>query len=208
MSCLIKICGLKYAASVNAAVEAGADAVGFVFAKSVRQVTVRHATFIAANVPEHILRVAVMKHPSVEEWEEVQTIFCPDILQTDAEDFRYLEVRDDITKWPVIREGKVPGNGDLPGTFVYEGVASGQGATVDWSIAGKLAERARLILAGGLGPGNVADAIRQVGPFGVDVSSAVESAPGAKDPDLIRAFIEAVRATPNPGSNQSQGHCE
>ncbi len=208
MSCLIKICGLKYAASVDAAVEAGADAVGFVFAKSVRQVTVPHATFIAANVPEHILRVAVMKHPSVEEWEEVQTIFCPDILQTDAEDFRYLEVRDDITKWPVIREGKVPGSGDLPGTFVYEGVASGQGATVDWSIAGKLAERARLILAGGLGPENVADAIRQVGPFGVDVSSAVESAPGAKDPDLIRAFIEAVRATPNPGSNQSQGHCE
>jgi len=208
VSCLIKICGLKYAASVDAAVEAGADAVGFVFAKSVRQVTVRQATFIAANVPEHILRVAVMKHPSVEEWEEVQTIFCPDILQTDAEDFRYLEVRDDITKWPVIREGKVPGNGDLPGTFVYEGVASGQGATVDWSIAGKLAERARLILAGGLGPENVADAIRQVGPFGVDVSSAVESAPGAKDPDLIRAFIEAVRATPNPGSNQIQGHCE
>lgn len=208
MSCLIKICGLKYAASVDAAVEAGADAVGFVFAKSVRQVTVPHATFIAANVPEHILRVAVMKHPSVEEWEEVQTIFCPDILQTDAEDFRYLEVRDDITKWPVIREGKVPGNGDLPGTFVYEGLASGQGATVDWSIAGKLAERARLILAGGLGPENVADAIRQVRPFGVDVSSAVESAPGVKDPDLIRAFIEAVRATPNPGSNQSQGHCE
>ncbi len=208
MSCLIKICGLTYAASVDAAVEAGADAVGFVFAKSVRQVTVPHATFIAANVPEHILRVAVMKHPSVEEWEEVQTIFCPDILQTDAEDFRYLEVPDDITKWPVIREGKVLGNGDLPGTFVYEGVESGQGATVDWSIAGKLAERARLILAGGLGPENVADAIRQVGPFGVDVSSAVESAPGAKDPDLIRAFIEAVRATPNPGSNQSQGHCE
>ena len=208
MSCLIKICGLKYAASVDAAVEAGADAVGFVFAKSLRQVTVPHATFIAANVPEHILRVAVMKHPSVEEWEEVQTIFCPDILQTDAEDFRYLEVRDDITKWPVIREGKVPRNGDLPGTFVYEGVASGLGATVDWSIAGKLAERARLILAGGLGPENVADAIRQVGPFGVDVSSAVESAPGVKDPDLIRAFIEAVRATPDPGSNQSQGHCE
>ncbi len=208
MSCLIKICGLKYAASVDAAVEAGADAVGFVFAKSVRQVTVPHATFIAANVPEHILRVAVMKHPSVEEWEEVQTIFCPDILQTDAEDFQYLEVPDDIKKWPVIREGTVPGNRDLPGTFVYEGVASGQGATVDWSIAGKLAERARLILAGGLGPENVADAIRQVGPFGVDVSSAVESAPGVKDPDLIRAFIEAVRATPNPGSNQSQGHCE
>jgi len=202
VSCLIKICGLKHAASVEAAVEAGADAVGFVFAKSVRRVTARHATFIAANVPEHILRVAVMQHPSVEEWEEVQTIFCPDILQTDAEDFRYLEVPDDITRWPVIREGGVPGNGDLPGTFVYEGVESGQGETVDWNTAARLAERARLILAGGLSSENVADAIRQVGPFGVDVSSAVESSPGAKDPDMIRAFIEAVRTTGNKGHGQ------
>lgn len=202
MSCLIKICGLKHAASVEAAVEAGADAVGFVFAKSVRRVTARHATFIAANVPEHILRVAVMQHPSVEEWEEVQTIFCPDILQTDAEDFRYLEVPDDITRWPVIREGEIPGHADLPDTFVYEGVESGQGETVDWNTAARLAERARLILAGGLSSENVADAIRQVGPFGVDVSSAVESSPGAKDPDMIRTFIEAVRTTGNKGHGQ------
>ena len=191
---------MKHAASVDAAVEAGADAIGFVFAKSLRRVTARHATFIAANVPEHILRVAVMRHPSVEEWEEVRTNFCPHILQTDAEDFRYLDVPDDITKWPVIRAGKVPGNGDLPSTFVYEGAESGQGETVDWSIAGRLAKRAKLILAGGLSPENVADAIRLVRPFGVDVSSAVESSPGVKDPDRIRAFIEAVRATPNPGS--------
>ncbi len=200
MSCLVKICGLKYAATVDAAVEAGADAVGFVFAKSVRQVTARHAAFIAANVPEHILRVAVMLHPSAEEWEEVQAIFCPDVLQTDMEDLRYLDVPDDITIWPVIRHGNAPGSGDLPDTFVYEGMESGQGETVDWNVAGKLAKRARLILAGGLRPENVADAIRQVGPFGVDVSSAVESSPGKKDPDMIRAFIDTVRATPNPAS--------
>jgi len=200
MSTLVKICGLKYAAIVDVAVEAGADAVGFVFAKSARQVTARHAAFIATKVPEHILRVAVMMHPSAEEWEEVQMIFCPDVLQTDAEDFQYLDVPDDITKWPVLREGRIPGDEDLPGTFVYEGIKSGQGETVDWSTAGRLAEQAKLILAGGLGPDNVADAIRQVGPFGVDVSSAVESSPGQKDPDMIRAFIEAVRATPNPGS--------
>lgn len=200
MSCLVKICGLKYAAIVDAAVEAGADAVGFVFAKSVRQVTARHAAFIAANVPEHILRVAVMMHPAASEWDEVQTIFCPDVLQTDAEDFEYLDVPDDIMKWPVLREGKVPGNGGLPGTFVYEGARSGQGETADWSIAGGLAEQARLILAGGLSRENVADAIRQVGPYGVDVSSGVESSPGEKDSDMIRAFIAIVRATPNPGS--------
>ena len=200
MSCLVKICGLRHVATVDAACRAGADAVGFVFAKSVRQVTVRHAAFSAANVPENVLRVAVMMHPSADEWEEVQTIFCPDVLQTDAEDFEELEVPDDIKKWPVIREGSISEDGDLPNTFVYEGKTSGKGETVDWSIAADLAARSQLILGGGLSRDNVADAIRQVGPYGVDVSSAVETSPGEKDPDLIRAFIEAVRATPNPGS--------
>ncbi len=200
MTCLVKICGLKHIATVDIAVKAGADAVGFVFAESVRQVTVRHAAFIAANVPEHVLRVAVMLHPSAEEWEEVQTIFCPDVLQTDAEDFERLDVPDDIARWPVIREGSEPGEDSLPNTFVYEGKTSGQGETVDWTTASAYAKRAKLILAGGLDRDNVADAIRRVAPFGVDVSSAVESSPGEKDPDLIRAFIEIVRATPNPRS--------
>ena len=197
MSCLVKICGLKHIATVDAAVSAGADAVGFVFAKSPRQVTARHAAFIAANVPARVLRVAVMLHPSAEEWEEVQSIFCPDVLQTDADDFDQLDVPDDIKKWPVIREGSSPGLDDLPNTFVYEGKKSGQGQTVDWSTAHEIAERAEMILGGGLSEDNVAEAIRQVGPFGVDVSSAVESSSGEKDADLIRAFIETVRATPN-----------
>ena len=200
MSCLVKICGLKHIGTVDAAVVAGADAVGFVFAKSVRQVTARHAAFIASNIPEHVLRVAVMLHPTAEEWEEVQTIFCPDVLQTDADDFEALNVPEDIAKWPVIREGAVTADDDLPNTFIYEGKTSGQGEAVDWSGASILAQRSQLILAGGLKQDNVAEAIRQVGPFGVDVSSAVESAPGEKDPDMIRAFIETVRATPNPRS--------
>ena len=198
MSCLVKICGLKHVATVDAAVEAGAAAVGFVFAKSLRQVTARHAAFIAANVPENVFRVAVMLHPSADEWEEVRTIFCPDVLQTDAEDFPELDVPDDIMRWPVLREGAISDNTKVPDTFVYEGKTSGQGETVDWSIAAGLAVRSRLILAGGLSQHNVAEAICQVGPFGVDVSSAVESSPGEKDPDLIRAFIDTVSATPNP----------
>ncbi|MFQ6006712.1 MAG: N-(5'-phosphoribosyl)anthranilate isomerase [Woeseia sp.] len=200
MSCLVKICGLKHRTTVNEAVEAGADAVGFVFAKSVRQVTPRHAAFIAANVPEQVLRVAVMLHPTAEEWEEVQTIFCPDVLQTDAEDFGFLDVPDDITKWPVVRAAEDWEDGGLPDTFVYEGATSGQGETADWSAAARLAKRARLILAGGLNCRNVADAIRKVGPFGVDVSSSLETSPGEKDPDLVREFIDTVRATPNPRS--------
>lgn len=200
MSCLVKICGLKYAATVDAAVEAGVDALGFVFAESPRQVTARHAAFIAARVPEHVLRVAVMLHPTTDEWDEVQTIFCPDVLQTDVRDYQHLDIADDILRWPVIREGAVTADEELPKTFVYEGRKSGRGETVDWDIAASLARRGQLILAGGLGVENVAAAIRQVGPYGVDVSSAVESSAGEKDPDLIRAFIETVRATPNPGS--------
>ena len=149
MSCLVKICGLRHGATVDAAVQAGADAVGFVFAKSVRQVTARQAAFIAANVPEHVLRVAVMMHPTPEEWDEVLTIFCPDVLQTDAKDFRELDVPHEVARWPVIREGSIAGNGDLPNTFVYEGKTSGLGETVDWSIAASLAETSELILAGG-----------------------------------------------------------
>jgi len=198
MSCLVKICGLKHVATVDAAVQAGADAVGFVFAKSVRQVTARHATFIAANVPENVIRVAVMMHPSAAEWEEVQTIFCPDVLQTDADDFQELVVPDDVTRWPVIREGAIAEDGELPNTFVYEGKTSGQGEAVDWNFAAGFAVRSQLILGGGLSQDNVADAIREVRPYGVDVSSAVESSPGDKDPELIRAFINTVRATPNP----------
>lgn len=205
MSCLVKICGLRHGATVDAAVEAGADAVGFVFAESVRQVTARHAAFIATNVPEHVLRVAVMLHPTADEWDEVLTIFCPDVLQTDAKDFQELDVPHEVTRWPVIREGSVAGNGDLPHTFVYEGKTSGLGETVDWSVAASLAETSKLILAGGLSRDNVAEAIRQVGPFGVDVSSTLETSPGEKDPDLIRAFIDSVRATPNP---RTKGHPE
>ncbi len=205
MSCLVKICGLRHGATVDAAVQAGADAVGFVFAKSVRQVTARHAAFIATNVPEHVLRVAVMLHPTADEWDEVLTIFCPDVLQTDAKDFRELDVPHEVARWPVIREGSVAGNGDLPHTFVYEGKTSGLGETVDWSVAASLAETNQLILAGGLNRDNVAEAIRQVGPYGVDVSSALETSPGEKDPDLIRAFIDSVRATPNP---RTRGHTE
>ena len=82
----------------------------------------------------------------------------------------------------------------LPATFVYEGKASGSGTTVDWQLAAQMARRGNMILAGGLSPENVQEAIRQVAPFGVDVSSGVESSPGKKDTNRIQDFIDAVRA--------------
>lgn len=193
MTCLVKICGMRHIESVRAAVDAGADALGFVFTESPRRVSARQAALIASRVPQRVLRVAVMRHPSVEQWREVETIFCPDVLQTDAEDFDYLDVPADIVRWPVLREGTA-GTGPLPEVFVYEGASSGRGEQVDWHAAAGLARKGRMILAGGLDSNNVAAAIATVRPFGVDVSSSVESAPGVKDPELIRHFIAAVRA--------------
>jgi len=193
VSTFVKICGLGDAATVAAAVEAGADAVGFVFAESVRRVTPVRARAAAEGVPPGVRRVAVMRHPTNAEWQAVLETFRPDVLQTDAGDFAAIDVPPDVERWPVFRQGAVA-DADVPdGTYVYEGADSGTGETVDWSQAAKVARRGRMVLAGGLAPGNVGAAIAAVGPYGVDVSSGVEAEPGRKDVALIRAFIGAVR---------------
>lgn len=189
----VKICGLSSVEHVQAAIDAGADAVGFVFAESVRRVEPGHAADISNEVPDTIKRVAVMLHPTNEEWQRVLRAFRPDVLQTDADDFANLEVPADVECWPVYREGNTV-SGTVFSTFVYEGPKSGQGETVDWARAAEVARQGNMILAGGLGAANIAEAIATVRPFGVDVSSAVESAPGQKDPARIREFISAARA--------------
>lgn len=198
----VKICGLSTEKHVRVAVDAGADAVGFVFAESVRRVDPIRAAEITTGIPSSVKRVAVMLHPSNEEWQEVRQRFSPDVLQTDAEDFAALDIPDDIECWPVYREGqKVTGTfrlvTEVPVTFLYEGAKSGQGETVDWSAAAGLAGKGNMILAGGLGPDNVSEAIATAKPFGVDVSSGVELAPGQKDSDKIREFIRAAKAAGN-----------
>jgi phosphoribosylanthranilate isomerase len=194
VSVFVKICGIRDEKTAAAAVAAGADAIGFVFAKSVRQVTPGEACAAAGRVPDRVQRVAVMRHPSHAEWRSVLDEFEPDVLQTDTEDFADIDVPDTVVRWPVLRESSVQADALLPDVFVYEGADSGTGQTVDWSRAAGLAGSGRMILAGGLTPANVGAAIAAVRPWGVDVSSGVESAPGKKDERLIREFIGAVRA--------------
>jgi phosphoribosylanthranilate isomerase len=190
VSLFIKICGLRDEASVAVAVEAGANAVGFVFAESVRQVSLARAKEATANTDAK--RVAVMRHPSNELCQQVIEEFAPDVVQTDAEDFATLDIPAHIECWPVFREGDE--TVATSGVYLYEGPKSGSGETVDWSRAAEIAERGRMMLAGGLAEDNVREAIQTVRPWGVDVSSGVESLPGYKDHDLIRRFISAVRA--------------
>jgi phosphoribosylanthranilate isomerase len=192
MTVFVKICGFREAQHVAAAVEAGVDALGFVFARSVREIAPADAAAISANTPSHIKRVAVMRHPADDEWQQVLRVFSPDVLQADAEDFASLKVPDSIERWPVYREGGAAP--DVQGVYIFEGPKSGQGASVDWSQAATFAASGQMILAGGLAAHNVAKAIATARPFGVDVSSGVESAPGQKDSELIGKFVKAARA--------------
>jgi phosphoribosylanthranilate isomerase len=156
MSLFVKICGLRNAADVKAAVAAGADAVGFVFAESVRRVSPAEARDATRYLPKRVKRVAVMRHPENSEWQEVLQVFAPDVLQTDSADFDDLDVPANVERWPVIREGDPAVDGRLPAIFLYEGVQSGQGQTVDWQRAAEIAKRGKMILAGGLGIANAA----------------------------------------------------
>jgi phosphoribosylanthranilate isomerase len=191
---LVKICGMNSAVAVDAAVAAGADALGFVFAASPREVTPEQAKALCASVPAHVLRVAVMRHPHKEQWERVIEVFEPNWLQTDAEDFRWIKLPQTCTPLPVYRDSNAPADSDLPDRLLYEGTQSGSGRVADWDEAAGLARVAEVILAGGLTVDNIGDAIRFVRPWGVDASSGLERARGEKDPVLIREFVARVRA--------------
>ncbi len=195
MRLIVKICGLSTERDVAAAVAGGADAVGFVFAESPRRVTPAQARVLASVIPPDIKRVAVMCHPTSRDVAAVLDGFEPDWFQTDAVDFESIELPGSVKAVPVYRDvpGFVVEEVEEAGPIVFEGAASGVGQAVDRAVAARVADRTRVILAGGLDPGNVGEAIAQVEPWGVDVSSGVERAPGKKDPDLINAFIEAVR---------------
>ncbi|HEX2586494.1 MAG TPA: phosphoribosylanthranilate isomerase [Steroidobacteraceae bacterium] len=193
MSLWIKICGMTSAAAVHTAIEAGVNAVGFVFAPSKRQVTSQQAIDYSMHVPSHIARIAVMLHPSQALVDEVLNGFKPDVLQTDWEDLAGLSVPSQLQVLPVLRATRqLPVT--LPKRFLFEGPASGTGETADWIQAAQLATQGELVLAGGLNPSNVTDAIGNVRPYGVDVSSGVESSPGVKDVNKIVEFVNAARS--------------
>ncbi len=190
----IKICGLKSREAVAAAAAAGADAVGFVFhAESPRNLSVDEARGLQDAVPPGVERVAVFLHPSQALVESVIDAIRPDRIQVDAGDLASLQLPRAQGVLAVVRSGeRLPE--PLPVRLLLEGERSGAGEKADWSQAALVARRTQLVLAGGLDAANVADAVRMVRPFGVDVSSGVESARGVKDLSRIREFIGAARA--------------
>jgi phosphoribosylanthranilate isomerase len=187
----IKICGLTTPEAVSAALDAGVEAIGFVFADSPRRVTPEQARRLAAPARGKLRCVAVTRHPGQGLLGEILAGFQPDVLQTDAQDLEQLRLPRALELLPVLRTPT--DRRALPERLLFEGAASGAGRVCDWSTAADVARRTRLILAGGLHPGNVAEAIAAVRPFGVDVSSGVELRPGVKDPAAIERFVAAAR---------------
>ena len=187
MTVFVKICGITTPDAAHAAAESGADAVGFVFAESPRRLTPGRASELAAELPEDIEKVAVFRRPSLDEVRFVLDRFDADTVQADRPNLDGLTGHKTL---PVVRQAE-PG---LVGQrILFDSVHSGTGTRSDWASASILSQTSLLILAGGLNPNNVGQAIREVTPYGVDVSSGVESREGVKDPVLVREFVVEAR---------------
>lgn len=192
----IKICGITDGRSAAAATKAGADAIGFVFADSPRRLDPREASRIAADLPSRIGRVAVFRLPRLDEVRRVLDIFSGVIVQAEPDADLVAELG--VRFLPVLHDGDDLENeveaipSGMPVLLEAAG-CGGQGKQPDWSRASLLARQRRIMLAGGLRVDNVLEAIRVVQPWGVDVSSGVETSPGVKSSELIAAFVRTVR---------------
>lgn len=198
----IKICGITTEADALLCVGLGADALGVIFAPSPRQVSLQIATDIVRRVPEETLVVGVFRDEA-----PVRVVDIANKVGLRAVQLHGVESRHDVA-YVAERIGTVikafPATSPLISHFadygadllLIDGPSPGSGQVFDWRLADGVVDSARLIVSGGLRPDNVAGAIEQVHPFGVDVASGVESAPGVKDPLAVRAFVEAVRSVP------------
>jgi phosphoribosylanthranilate isomerase len=211
----IKICGLSDEESVDAALEAGADHVGFVFfARSPRNVTLARAGTLAARARGRAGIVALIVDADDGMLRDIVTALAPDLLQLHGKESpeRVAKIRA-LTGRPVMKAIGVAAAADLGGLQDYSGAdrllldakapsgatrPGGNGAVFDWSLLTGLSFARPWLLSGGLHAGNVGEAIRVSGAPGVDVSSGVESAPGRKDPALIHQFVAAVRTADRP----------
>jgi len=206
---LVKICGISTIEDAQHAVAAGADALGFVFwFMSPRKVDPARAAAIAAFLPDTVLRVGVFVDAPRDEMARIADDVGLDLLQLHGEEpvealaglsrpaLKAVRVGkqfspDDALRYARLAHGvvvdtRLPGETQLPG---------GTGVPFDWSLVRDLSDRVDfLMLAGGLTPENVGEAVRAVRPHAVDVSSGVERMPGRKDPARVKAFVDAARA--------------
>jgi len=201
----VKICGLTTLEDALAAVEAGADLLGFNFyPPSPRYISPAECARLAAELRKRgcsARLVGVFVNASAGEIEAILDGCALDLAQLSGDEGPELVQRLGKRAFKAIRpagpsEPDYPARAEPPAYLIdayRPGEYGGTGQTGDWRLAAELARRAPILLAGGLRSENVAAAVQQVHPWGVDVASGVESAPGRKDPDKMRAFIQSAR---------------
>src|SRR5213075_2994483 len=211
MSLIVKICGLSTPETLNVALDAGADMVGFVFfPPSPRHLDLGTACDLGNRVKRRAVKVALTVDADDAALADIVEVLQPDILQLHGRE-TVARLRDIKQKFglQVMKAVAVETAADLvslPGyaaadRILFDAVApkeatrpGGLGAVFDWHVLENLDLNLPFMVSGGLNAGNVAEAIRVTRADGVDVSSGVERAPGIKDPEMIRAFIRAARA--------------
>jgi phosphoribosylanthranilate isomerase len=200
-SIFIKVCGITSVSDALHAVEQGATALGFVlWPKSPRAVTVDRAAEIIAALPSHVMTVGVFVNEPIDGIRTVAARAHLTAVQLHGDE---PPAYADALDWPVLRAVSVDEIDVVAGAWSADTALlvdnidpvrrGGTGEAVDWIRAAGVAKTRRVVLAGGLTPENVGTAIRAVHPFGVDVSSGVESAPGVKDLDKVTQFISNAR---------------
>lgn len=200
---LVKVCGITNVRDALGAAQAGTDAVGFIFAKSLRRITPAAAKRIAAKLPDHVEKIGVFvnEKPSVIRRIAKQCGLSAVQLHGDESpsDVRMLKdlyvlkaFRVDKSFDPAVLKRYAAARAFLFDTK-EPGAYGGTGKTFDWKILERAAVRKPVVLSGGLNTKNVARAVRSVRPFAVDVSSGVERAPGKKNIRLVREFIRNAK---------------
>ncbi len=190
----VKICGLSTPEAVATAVTSGADYVGFVFAPSKRQVTLAEAHNLAKSIPDSVQKVGVFVSPSLVELEEAILSVPLDLVQVHGEFADAMAAK--LSK-PLIRAVPISGKPSQLSSqadfLLFDAPVAGSGATFDWQLLADKDISQPFFIAGGLSVENVAQAQAVFQPYGVDVSSGVET-DGNKDLAKIKAFIERVKA--------------
>lgn len=203
---IVKICGIKTLSEALAALEAGADYLGFnFFPQSVRFIEPHEFSGIASIIKKEnpsIKLVGVFVNSSADEIRSLLNTGLLDLVQLHGDESPEFCASFGNMAFKAYRglpemDAKAYIRNEAPAFLMdasVNGAYGGTGLTADWSAAARLAKKYPLLLAGGLNPENVAEAVRQVNPWGVDVASGVESSPGIKDAGRIRSFIQAVHS--------------